>query len=171
MEGARFEVSFVELPFDSWTADGAERVEFLYAPAPDQAARPLTRIASGGEISRVMLALKGVLGDADSVETLVFDEVDAGIGGATARVVGQRLARVARAHQVIVVTHLAQVAAFADTHLVVSKSVEAHTAATTVVSVNGEERVREIARMLSGNGSDVGSAHARELLREATEQR
>ena len=171
MEGARFEVSLVELPFDTWTADGAERVEFLYASAPDQPTRPLAKIASGGEISRVMLALKGVLGDADSVETLVFDEVDAGIGGATARTVGRRLAQVARSHQVIVVTHLAQVAAFADAHLVVSKSVVSDKAATTVVRVDGEARVGEIARMLSGNGSDAGSAHARELLQEAAEQR
>ena len=167
MEGARFEVSFAELPFEDWTADGAERVEFLYAPAPDQPARPLAKIASGGEISRVMLALKGVLGDADSVETLVFDEVDAGIGGATARTIGARLAHVARTHQVIVVTHLAQVAAFADAHLVVSKSVDERTAATTVVPVTGEERVAEVARMLSGNGSDASSAHAREVLEDA----
>ena len=87
---------FTELPFDSWTADGPQRVEFLYAPAPAQPARPLARIASGGELSRVMLALKGVLGEADTVETLVFDEVDAGIGGATATAVGRRLAELAR---------------------------------------------------------------------------
>jgi DNA repair protein RecN (Recombination protein N) len=171
MEGARFEVSFAELSFEHWTADGAERVEFLYAPAPDQPARPLAKIASGGEISRVMLALKGVLGDADSVETLVFDEVDAGIGGATARTIGARLAQVARTHQVIVVTHLAQVAAFADAHLVVSKSVDATTAATTVMPVTGEDRVAEVARMLSGNGSRASSAHARELLEDATTAR
>ena len=167
MEGSRFEVGITELPFDGWTAEGAERVEFLYAPAPDQPARPLVRIASGGEISRVMLALKGVLGDADAVETLVFDEVDAGIGGATARTVGARLAHVARSHQVIVVTHLAQVAAFADAHLVVRKSVSADTVATTVARVEGEARVGEIARMLSGHGSDAGSAHARELIEDA----
>ena len=123
MEGARFEVAFAELEFERWTPEGSKRVEFLYAPAAGQAARPLARIASGGELSRVMLALKVVLGRADAVETLVFDEVDSGVGGATATAVGARLAVLAQTHQVIVVTHLAQVAAFASDHLVVTKSV------------------------------------------------
>ena len=164
MGGTRFEVSITVLPFESWTADGPQRVEFLYAPAASQPARPLARIASGGELSRVMLALKGVLGEADTVETLVFDEIDAGIGGATATAVGRRLAELARGHQVIVVTHLAQVAAFADAQLVVSKDVEGDEAATSVVAVEGEARVAEIARMLSGNDSEASLAHARELL-------
>jgi len=167
MDGARFEVSFTPLPFDGWTADGSHRVEFLYAPAPGQPARPLARIASGGEISRVMLALKGVLGEADSVGTLVFDEIDAGIGGTAARAVGRRLAQLARTRQVIVVTHLAQVAAFADSQLVVSKSVGGEVAATSVTLVEGQQRVAEIARMLSGNDSEASRTHADELLGEA----
>lgn len=171
MGGARFEVAFSELEFAAWTADGPQRLEFLYAPAPGQPARPLARIASGGELSRVMLALKSVLGSADTVGTLVFDEVDAGIGGATATAVGRRLASLASTHQVIVVTHLAQVAAFADTHLVVRKVVESDGAATTVVPVEGADRVAEIARMLSGAGSDAGLAHARELLEAAGRSR
>ncbi|NTU71109.1 MAG: DNA repair protein RecN [Coriobacteriia bacterium] len=164
MDGTRFEVDIAALPFDAWTADGPHRVEFLYAPAAAQKCRPLSRIASGGEISRVMLALKGVLGAADSVETLVFDEVDAGIGGATATAVGRRLAQLGRGRQVIVVTHLAQVAVFADAHLVVSKEMDGGDAATTVTRVDGGGRVAEIARMLSGNDSDAGLAHAEELL-------
>lgn len=164
MDGARFEVAFTDLPFDAWPAAGSQRVEFLYAPAPGQPARPLSRIASGGEMSRVMLALKSVLGAADEVGTLVFDEVDAGVGGATATAVGARLASLARTHQVIVVTHLAQVAAHADAHLVVRKTVGEGSASTTVVPVEGEDRVREIARMLSGSVSDAGLDHARELL-------
>lgn len=171
MSGARIEVSFSDLGFDQWTADGGKRVEFLYAPAPGQPARPLARIASGGELSRVMLALKGVLGEADSVETLVFDEVDAGIGGATATAVGGRLSRLARTHQVIVVTHLAQVAAFADTHYVVRKLIDDGSAATTVVPVEGDDRVAEIARMLSGTDSETGLAHAAELLQTAEDAR
>lgn len=167
MPGARFEISFGELAFEQWTADGGERIEFRYAPAPGQQARALARIASGGELSRVMLALKGVLGGADSVETLVFDEVDAGIGGATATAVGKRLARLAETHQVIVVTHLAQVAAFADAHYVVRKLVEDGSAATTVVPVEGADRVAEIARMLSGSDSQAGRTHAAELLSAA----
>ena len=166
MAGTRFEVSVTELSFDAWTADGPHHIEFLYAPVAAQPARPLVKIASGGELSRVMLALKGVLGEADTVETLVFDEIDAGIGGATATAVGRRLAQLARDHQVVVVTHLAQVAVFADAQLVVSKSA-GDDAATEVERVEGDERVAEIARMLSGNGSDASLTHARELLGEA----
>jgi DNA repair protein RecN (Recombination protein N) len=167
MQGARFDVAFAELPFEQWSAEGPHRVEFLYAPAPGQPPRPLAKIASGGEISRVMLALKGVLGEADTVETLVFDEIDAGIGGATAHAVGRRLAKLAERHQVIVVTHLAQVAAYADSQLVVKKSIEQTAAATSVERVDGESRVAEIARMLAGNDSETAIAHARELLGEA----
>ena len=111
-----------------------------------------------------MLALKVVLGRADTVETLVFDEVDSGVGGATATAVGARLAQLARTHQVLVVTHLAQVAAFADDHLVVSKVVAEEGATTAVTRVAGEERVAEVARMLSGNDSQASRTHARELL-------
>jgi len=164
MAGASFEVSFSELPFERWTAEGPHRVEFLYAAAPGQPRRSLTRVASGGELSRVMLALKGVLGAADTVETLVFDEVDAGIGGATATAVGARLSQLAKGHQVVVVTHLAQVAAFADDHLVVSKHVSDAGAATAVYRVSGDERVAEVARMLSGIDSEASLSHARELL-------
>jgi len=167
MEGAAFDVAFTELPFGSWTYDGPDRIEFLYAPAPGQPARPLARIASGGEVSRVMLALKGVLGAADEVATLVFDEVDAGIGGSTAHAVGRRLALLAKTHQVIVVTHLAQVAVFAERHLVVSKRLDDGAAATTVDEVAGDGRVAEVARMLGGNDSSASMAHARELLEAA----
>jgi len=114
-----------------------------------------------------MLALKVVLGRADAVETLVFDEVDSGVGGATATAVGARLAVLAQTHQVIVVTHLAQVAAFARGHLVVRKSVQDGAVSTEVTSVTGEERIGEIARMLSGSDSDASRAHASELLESA----
>lgn len=171
MSGARFEISSTPLPFEGWTSDGAMRIEFLYSPAPGQPARPLARIASGGELSRVMLALKGVLGEADTVTTLVFDEVDAGIGGLTAHSVGARLARLSRTHQVIVVTHLAQVAAYADSQLVVEKDVVGESASTVVRRVEGEERVAEIARMLSGNDSQASLAHARELLESSMSDR
>ncbi|MDP2233595.1 MAG: DNA repair protein RecN, partial [Actinomycetota bacterium] len=130
-------------------------------------ARPLARIASGGEISRVMLALKGVLGAADDVPVLVFDEVDAGIGGVTASAVGRRLRELASRHQVLVVTHLAQVAAFADKHIVVEKHMDRDTVSTSVRAVEGQARVAEIARMLSGVESDAGLAHAEELLGSA----
>lgn len=170
MEGARFEIAFTDLDFASWNAEGPHRVEFLYAPSASAKVRPLARIASGGEVSRTMLALKGVLGTADTVETLVFDEIDAGIGGATATAVGARLSDLAKNHQVIVVTHLAQVAAFADAHLVVEKTSDGGSATTTVRAVEGEDRVGEIARMLSGDDSETSRAHARELLERRRER-
>lgn len=162
MAGGSIRVGFD--PVGGYPADGPEKVEFLYAPGPTATPRPLARIASGGELSRVMLALKGVLLDGhDSVRTLVFDEIDAGIGGATARSVAARIKSLASAYQVIVVTHLAQVAALADTHLLVSRA-QSEDMSTTVRPVEGEERVVEIARMLSGSTDGVALDHARELL-------
>lgn len=169
MEAARFDVSILPLQFSSWVIDGPHRIEFTFSPGPDQPFRPLGRIASGGELSRVMLALKSVLGKADSVPILVFDEVDAGIGGITAISVGKRLKALAMEHQVLVVTHLPQVAVFADEHLVVSKSIDAGKVRTTVSSVTGEARESEIARMLAGGDSDKARAHARELLSTASQ--
>ncbi|MDF1542571.1 MAG: DNA repair protein RecN [Anaerosomatales bacterium] len=168
MAGARFEVSFDELEFDSWGPDGPERVEFLFAPAEGEPARPLAKIASGGEISRVMLALKSALGGADDVPVLVFDEVDAGIGGVTGLAVGARLAGLAGDRQVLVVTHLPQVAAYATHHLVVHKDTVEGRTVTTVEPVDGEARVAEIARMLSGSDTDASLAHAEELLAQAS---
>jgi DNA repair protein RecN (Recombination protein N) len=168
LPGAVFEVAFSPLDFDAWTADGPHKVEFLFSSSAGDPPRPLARIASGGEVSRVMLALKGALGAADTVSVLVFDEIDAGIGGATALAVGKRLAQLARGRQVLVITHLAQVAAYADAHLVVEKSEADGRAVTRVRPVTGEERVVEVARMLSGSDSDTGLAHARELLSTAS---
>lgn len=167
MSGTSFQVMLEDLSFDTWGDEGPQRVEFMFAPGPDQPARPLARIASGGEISRVMLALKGVLGAADDVPVLVFDEVDAGIGGLTATAVGRRLKELAARHQVLVVTHLAQVAVFADRHIVVEKTSSAETVSTSVRTVVGQDRTVEISRMLSGAESDAGLAHAEELLGNA----
>lgn len=167
MPDARFDVAFAELPRGSWTREGPGRAEFLFSASGGEEPRPLARIASGGEVSRVMLALKGVLGAADDVPVLVFDEVDAGIGGATADAVGRRLLELSRDHQVLVVTHLAQVAAYADSHVVVEKEAQDARTVTKARAVHGEERVAEIARMLSGEGSSAGVAHARELLERA----
>jgi len=171
MRGARFEVAFEDLPPAAWGADGPQRIEFMYAPGEGEPARPLARIGSGGEVSRVMLALKGVLGHADEVPVLVFDEVDAGIGGQTALAVGRRLADLAVGRQVLVVTHLAQVAAFADRHLVVTKDDSAGRPVTTVREAAGDERVAEVARMLAGEGTQTALAHARELLAAAVSGR
>ncbi len=114
-----------------------------------------------------MLALKSVLGAADDVPILVFDEIDAGIGGATAHAVGRRLASLSRGHQVIVVTHLAQVAAFAERHLVVERFTQEGEEVTRVTPADGDQRVAEIARMLSGTDSDASMTHAKQLLEQA----
>jgi DNA repair protein RecN (Recombination protein N) len=165
-------VSFsVESHPDDPGAEGIDEVALLLAPHPGAPPRPVHKGASGGELSRVMLAIEVVFAGADPVPVMVFDEVDAGVGGQAAGEIGRRLARLARDHQVVVVTHLAQVAAFADTHLVVDKSPDtaAGVTATDIRAVEGEDRVRELARMLSGlSDSGTGQAHARELLAVAT---
>jgi DNA repair protein RecN (Recombination protein N) len=155
-------------------AEGIDEVALLLAPHPGAPPRPVHKGASGGELSRVMLAIEVVFAGADPVPVMVFDEVDAGVGGQAAGEIGRRLAQLAHDHQVVVVTHLAQVAAFADTHVVVDKSPDtgAGVTATDIRAVEGEDRVRELARMLSGlSDSDTGQAHARELLAVAAAAR
>lgn len=138
-------------------------VVFRFAANPGMPLQPLAKVASGGELARAMLALRLVLTEGPPV--LVFDEVDAGIGGAAAQAVGRSLGAIAGDHQVLVVTHLAQVAAWADQHVVVDKQVEGDTTLTTVAAVEGDDRVAELARMLSGTpGSATARDHARELL-------
>jgi DNA repair protein RecN (Recombination protein N) len=144
---------------------GLEDVAFRIAPNPGEAARPLSQIASGGELSRVLLAIKSALAAVDGVPTLVFDEIDAGIGGVVAHHVAEQLRLVSAHHQVVVVTHLAQIAAAADRHLLVEKSAAGGRTVTTVRAVDGEERVREISRLLGGDPErDVSRHHAAELL-------
>ncbi|WP_322860205.1 DNA repair protein RecN [Mycobacterium europaeum] len=144
-------------------ADGVDQVEFGFAAHRGMDQLPLAKSASGGELSRVMLALEVVLAASAAGTTMVFDEVDAGVGGRAAVQIGRRLARLARTHQVIVVTHLPQVAAYADVHLVVHSAGPKGT--SIVRRVTGDERVAELARMMAGLGeSDSGRAHARELL-------
>lgn len=158
------------LPRKSWTRVGSSAVEFLFKPGSAMTARPLARIASGGEISRVMLATKVVLGAHDDVDTLVFDEVDAGVGGSTAHALAEVLADLAQTHQVIVVTHLAQVAVRGERHYVVRKSDvdgEEGVPETRLVALEPSERPREIARMLSGDLTEASLAHAQELLDKA----
>jgi DNA repair protein RecN (Recombination protein N) len=150
---------------------GADDVELRLASNPGAPALPLHKGASGGELSRVMLAIEVVFAGADPVPTFVFDEVDAGVGGKAAVEIGRRLAMLARLAQVIVVTHLPQVAAFADNHLVVAKSSDGSITSTSVVRLDHEARVRELSRMLAGlEDSEFGQAHAAELLAMAAEQ-
>lgn len=154
-----------ELPRERWTDSGSSICELLYRSGSGLTPRPLKRIASGGELSRVLLSAKVVMGSADHAGTLVFDEVDAGVGGATARSLATVLADLAKTHQVIVVTHLAQVAVVADAHYVVRKAdTGSGIPETSLVPVEGDERVAEIARMLSGDSSPESLAHARAML-------
>lgn len=147
---------------------GRDQVQLLFAANPGSAPAPLAKVASGGELSRVRLALEVVLAADDPGHVFVFDEVDAGIGGAVAVEVGRRLARLAQHSQVIVVTHLAQVAAFASSHWVVSKSSRGEVTVADVRQLDQAEREAELARMMGGlTDSDSGAAHARELLAEA----
>ena len=150
----------------AWTAAGSQSVEFLFSAGGSMLPRPLAKIASGGEISRVMLAIKAVLGETDNVDTLVFDEVDAGVGGNTANALAAVLADLSATHQVIVVTHLAQVAVKADTHYVVSKTADDFPR-TVLTRLSPEERPAEIARMLSGEVTPASLAHAAEMLERA----
>jgi DNA repair protein RecN (Recombination protein N) len=145
--------------------DGADEISILLVPHPGAPARPIAKGASGGELSRIMLGMEVVLAGADPVPTFIFDEVDAGIGGKVAVEVGRRLAQLSKSAQVIVVTHLPQVAAFADRHIVVEKSSSKGVTSTTARPVEEAERVGELVRMLSGLAdSDAGAAHAQELL-------
>ncbi|MBN3508772.1 DNA repair protein RecN [Mycolicibacterium nivoides] len=151
--------------------DGVDAVEFGFTAHRGADVLPLAKSASGGELSRVMLALEVVLSASTAGTTMVFDEVDAGVGGRAAVQIGRRLARLARTHQVIVVTHLPQVAAFADAHLVVDSG-NGRAKSSGVRRIDDEDRVAELARMLAGLGeSDSGRAHARELLEAAQQER
>ncbi|UQA98053.1 DNA repair protein RecN [Streptomyces halobius] len=147
---------------------GADEVELLLAPHPGAPPRPIAKGASGGELSRVMLAVEVVFAGSDPVPTYLFDEVDAGVGGKAAVEVGRRLARLAKSAQVVVVTHLPQVAAFADRQLLVEKTNDGSVTRSGVTVLEGEERVRELSRMLAGQeDSETARAHAEELLETA----
>jgi DNA repair protein RecN (Recombination protein N) len=147
---------------------GADRITFSFAPNPGEPGRPLARIASGGEASRLSLALKVVLAAADETPVLIFDEVDAGIGGRHATALGERLRELARFHQVLCVTHLPQVAAYADVHLHVGKRVDGGRTVAEATLLDGDQRAAELAAMLAGEGAgDEARAAAEALLRTA----
>jgi len=178
MQGARFglDIRWEEdpqgAPIDgrrvALTPSGLDRVEFLVAPNPGEGLKPLAKIASGGEASRLMLGLKSVLAQADHTPTLIFDEIDQGIGGRVGAVVGQKLWALARAHQVLCITHLPQLAAFGDSHFRVEKVVRGGRTITHVQALAEQERIVEMAVMLGGN-NDPNRQSAAELLRAATQ--
>ena len=163
MEGARLEV-VLEPHRDGHAHSGAESVELRVATNPGMPIAPLGDAASGGELSRLMLALTG-LGRAGEVSTLVFDEIDAGVGGQVARRVGERLRALGEGRQVVCITHLAQVASLATTHFRVEKDAAGGATVATVEAVAGEDQLAEIVRMLGASaGDEAASRHARELL-------
>ena len=165
MPHARLEFAVTKAPRGP---HGADRIELVFTANPGSVPGPLGKIASGGELSRVRLALEVVLAGKSPGHTFVFDEVDAGVGGAVGLEIGRRLKRLAADGQVIVVTHLAQVAAFADQHFVIAKSSDGQVTTSDVTPLGEEERAAELARMMSGSGeSDAGLRHAKELLRIA----
>jgi DNA repair protein RecN (Recombination protein N) len=167
MKSAVFEVVFKEedKKEDSFTSKGIDRIEFHLSANPGEVPKPLQRVASGGELSRVILAMKHVLARTGSVGTMVFDEVDSGIGGATAEIVGKKIKDVAGGHQVLCITHLPQIACFGDRHYLVTKTVAGDRTLTMVQALSEEERIEEITRMLSGlEMTDTTRKHAREML-------
>src|SRR6266568_1521306 len=179
MQRARFFVELQQLPDENgvpasvndqseqnYACDttGIDRVQFLIAPNPGEPFKPLTKIASGGETSRLMLALKTILAAADATPTLIFDEIDAGISGRSSQIVGEKLWQLTRNHQAICVTHLPQIAAFADTHYNVNKQIYDERTITLVNELRPEQRVREIAYILGGNATDFSMKSAEEML-------
>jgi len=171
MKKTTFVVKIVQEPGDDTTDGlrvgnrGADKVEFLISPNPGEEPRPLAKIASGGELSRIMLALKTILVEGDPIPTLVFDEVDAGIGGAVAEEVGKKLRKIASRRQVFCITHLAQIASMAMSHYGVTKAVKKDRTSTEVRLLDRKERVDEIARMLGGKTiTDATIRHAEEMI-------
>jgi DNA repair protein RecN (Recombination protein N) len=179
MSGTRFKVGFKPNPVgedvdphllldnSGIEATGIDRVDFLIAPNVGEDLRPLAQIASGGELSRTVLALKGILATKESVETLIFDEVDAGIGGGVAEVVGKKLRSLGDFHQVICITHLPQIAQFGTHHFKIAKKVYKGRTRTAMTPLHGDERVKEVARMLGGvKVTKKTLDHAREMMKD-----
>ncbi|MBC7469321.1 MAG: DNA repair protein RecN, partial [Ramlibacter sp.] len=165
MQGGRFEVALEKA--EQPTASGLEEVAFLVAGHAGSTPRPVGKVASGGELSRIALAIAVTTSQLGTAQTLIFDEVDAGVGGAVAETVGRLMKQLGRDRQVLAVTHLPQVAACADHHLVVAKQSVGATVASSVAAVQGEQRVAEVARMLGGERlSGTTLAHAKEMLGE-----
>jgi DNA repair protein RecN (Recombination protein N) len=169
MPGGKFEVSLTPLPEGETSAQGLERVEFLVSANPGQPARPLAKVASGGELSRISLALQVMLAGTGRIPTLIFDEVDVGIGGRVAEVVGRKLRALGQARQVLCITHLAQVAAQGEQHVQVRKRTEGKTTLAEVALLDERERTMEIARMIGGvEISKQTLAHAKDMLTRAS---
>lgn len=180
MKQALLDLNFLHVAFEidvrpdenAISANGYDTVEFMISTNPGEPLRPLHMIASGGELSRIMLALKTVLADRDAIETLIFDEIDTGISGKTAWKVSEKLGALSTAHQVICITHLPQIAAMADTHFMIEKSTDGSSTVTSIRPLQQEERVTELARMLGAEESSAAALeNARELITAARQSK
>ena len=168
MEKARFSVSVAQNDADSATAAGFDAIEFLVQTNPGQPPQPLRKIASGGELSRIMLALKGILASSERISVLVFDEIDANVGGRLGSVIGSKLRSLSAHHQVLCITHLPQIASYADRHITVRKEVASGQTTTTVRPIESDARLQELAEMIGGHRiTDTTRAQALELLEAA----
>ncbi len=169
MKGVRFAVKMEKTPLETgpYPRSGLDRVEFMISPNPGEPLKPLARIASGGEASRVLLAIKTILADVDAIPVLIFDEIDTGVSGRTAGRVAAKLKQIARRHQVLCITHMAQIAALADQHLLIEKQTDGEKTRTLLRSLDQEGRIRELARLLSGG---IGDEAARQLAEQLLTQ-
>lgn len=164
MKNSSFKIDFVFGTEESADETGFDKIEFMFTANAGQPLRPLNKVASGGEMSRFMLSVKNITADSDRVDTMIFDEIDTGISGDTANVLAEKLSSTSKSHQIICVTHLAQVASFGDNHFYISKSTENEKTRTTLKLLSEEERVYEIARIIGGSISDFSLSHAKLML-------
>lgn len=164
MKGAKFEIEFAFGDEKSADETGFDKIEFMFTANSGQLLRPLNKVASGGEMSRFMLAVKNITADIDNVDTMIFDEIDTGISGDTANVLARKLAKIGKKHQVVCVTHLAQVASFGTNHFYISKSENDGITRTALKLLSNDERVREVARIIGGTISDFSIEHAKLML-------
>lgn len=168
MPDTRFEIEFSELLPEQWASEGIDRMQFSFSPNLGEDLKPIAKIASGGELSRVMLSIRRTIADRGGIGVYLFDEIDAGIGGQTASIVGKKLQAVAKYNQVICITHLPQVAAYANAHYSVSKKTSSGRTLSQITLLEGSKRVDELARMLGGlNVTQKSRAHARDLIKQA----
>ncbi len=166
MEHSKFKVN-VETN-DDFYENGIDRVEFLISTNPGEPLKPLVKIASGGELSRVMLAIKSILADSDGVDTLIFDEIDTGVSGKAAMSIARKLSEIGRNKQVICITHLPQLTASADNHYLIQKDTDGDMAYTTLTELDDKQRETELARIIDGGeATELALSHAREMLMNA----
>ena len=168
LKKASFSVSLTRLEGEIPSSDGVDFIEFMFSANPGEPEKPLRKVASGGEISRIMLALKSVLSDCEDIGTMIFDEIDTGISGNTATVVGAQMRAISRKKQVLAITHLPQIAAYADSHYIVEKIQTANSTTSVLRRLTDDERAGEVARIMGGADSELAINHARELIKKAT---